>query len=89
MKADTILDGLKNKMDKFGTRKLNYLRERGTGTWLAATPSNLCGTVLSAVEFRDELLDRYGFGILNTPSHCDGCNSKISIKHALSCKKMA
>ena len=61
-------------MDKVGARKLDYLREKGTGTWLAATPINLYGTVLSAVEFRDELRDRYGFEILNAPSHCDGCN---------------
>ena len=74
VKADKILDGLKSKMDKFGARKLDYLREKGTGTWLAATPINLCGTMLSAIEFRDELRDRNGFGILNAPSHCDGCN---------------
>ena len=30
-KADKILDGLKNKMDKFGARKLDYLRGRGQG----------------------------------------------------------
>ena len=32
MKADKILDGLKNKINKFGARKLDYLREKGTGT---------------------------------------------------------
>ena len=74
-------------MNKFGARILDYLREKGTGTWLAATPSNLCGTVLSAVEFSDELRYRYAFEILNAPSHCDVCNSKFSITHALSCKK--
>ena len=52
-----------------------------------ATSSNYCGTVLSAVEFRDELQDRYGFEILNTPSHSDGRNSKFSSTHTLSCKK--
>ena len=45
-KADKILDGLKNKMDKNGVRKLDYLREKGTGIWLATTPNNLCETVL-------------------------------------------
>ena len=39
-KVDIILDGLKNQMDKKGARKLDYLREKGTGTWLAATPNN-------------------------------------------------
>ena len=32
MKADKILDGLKNKINKFGARKLDYVRERRTGT---------------------------------------------------------
>ena len=44
---------------------------------------------MSAVEFRDELRDRYGFGVLNTPSHCNGCGSKFSITRALSCKRVA
>ena len=52
----------------------------------AATPNNMCGTVLSVVQFRDELRDRYGLNILNTPSHCDGCNIKLSTTHALGCK---
>ena len=52
----------------------------------AATPNNMCGTILSVVQFRDELRDRYGLNILNTPSHCDGCNIKLSITHALGCK---
>ena len=46
----------------------------------------MCDTVLSEVEFRDELRDRYGLRILNTPSHCDGCNTKFSITHVLGCK---
>jgi len=44
----------------------------------------MCGTVLSAVEYRDELRERYGLDILNTPSHCDGCNKKVSTTNALS-----
>ena len=87
VKADKILDALKNKMDIFGARKLYYLRERRTWTCLAATPNNLYGTVSSTIEFRDELRDRYGFGILSAPSYCDGCNLKFSITHALGCKK--
>ena len=69
-----------------GARRLDYLKEKGTGKWLAATPKNMRGTVLSAVEFRDELRDRYGLNILNAPSHCDGCNTQFSTTHALGCK---
>ena len=46
----------------------------------------MCGTVLSAAEFRDELCDRYGLHILNTPSHCYGCNKEFSTTHAFGCK---
>ena len=84
---DTILDGLKNKMEIFGARKLDYLRKKGTETQLAITPNKLYGTVLSTVEFKDELRDRYGFGIVNAPSYYDCCGSKFPMTHALSCKK--
>ena len=43
---------------------------------------------MSVVEFKDELRDRYRFGFLNTPSHCNGCGSKFSITRALSCKRV-
>ena len=89
VKANKITNRAKNKMKIFDARKLDYLREKGTRKWLAATPNNLCGTVVSVVEFRDELRDRYGFGVLNTPSHCNGCGSKFSITRALSCKRVA
>ena len=46
-KADKSLDRLKSKMDMFGARKLYYLRERGTRTWLVAISGNLCGTAIS------------------------------------------
>ena len=80
------MKGVRSKIDKLGARRLDYLKEKGTATWLAATPNNMCGTVLSAIEFRDELRDRYGLHILNTPLHCDGCNTKLSTFHALGCK---
>ena len=73
-------------MDAKLHRRIDYPQEKGTGAWLAATPSHSCGTVLSPVEFQDELRDRYGLMPLDTPSHCDGCNSKFTVSHALSCK---
>ena len=76
------MKGVRSKIDKLGARRLDYLKEKGTRTWLAATPNNMCSTVLSAVEFRDEFRDRYGFQILNTPSQCDGCNTKFPTSHA-------
>ena len=53
---------------------------------MAATPSNSCGAILSAVEFRDELRDQYELGILDSPSHCDGCKTPFTTIHTLACK---
>ena len=38
------------------------------------------------MEFRDELRDGYGMKLLDSPSHCDGCNAQFSATHALSYK---
>ena len=84
--SDDVLWKVESGIDKNGARKLNYLKVKVTGTWLAATFSFICGTVLSVLELRDELRDRYGMQILNTPSHCDGCTLGFSTTHALSCQ---
>ena len=42
-------------------------------------------TELSAQEFRDSLLLRYGRAPPNLPSCCDGCGQKFSVRHALEC----
>ena len=83
---EKTLESVRSKMDKIAARRLDFLKENDTGTWLVAIPNKACGTVLSTVEFRDELCDRYGLDILNASSHCDGCNSKFSTVHALGCK---
>ena len=70
-KFEKTLESVRSKMDKLGAQRLDYLKEKGTWSWLVATPNNTCDTVLSEVEFRDELRDRYGLDILNAPSHCD------------------
>ena len=49
-------------MDKKGERFFVYLKEKGTGTWLAAT-NNLYSILLLVVEFRDELRGRYGLDV--------------------------
>ena len=57
-KSDDVLMKVRSRLDKNGIWRLDYFIEKGTGIWLAATSNNMCGTVLSAVEFRDELRDR-------------------------------
>ena len=72
--------------DDVEKRRKEYLQEDGAGTWLAAMPSNICGTTLSSMEFRDELRLRYGLKLKQTSGKCDGRDAKFSFSHALSCK---
>ena len=68
-------------------------RRKGQGhLWLAATPSFICDTVLSLLsnsEMNWEIVMVWKFWIhhrIAMASHCDGCSSKFSTTHALSCK---
>ena len=45
------------------------------------------GTELRAQEWRDALFLQYGLEPLYLPTHCDGCQYKLSRSHALDCKK--
>ena len=62
-------------------------RATKTGAWLIVQPSTVNGTDLGAQEWCDALFMRYGLETLDLPTHCDGCQSKFSISHALECKK--
>ena len=84
--SDDIIQKVESGMQKKEIRRLNYLKENETGTWLVETLSFVYGTILSVLELRDELRDRYGLKILNTPSYYDSCTSELSTTHALSCK---
>jgi len=50
--SDDVLREVESGIDKNGVRRLNYLKEKGTGTWLAVTPIFICGTVIFALELR-------------------------------------
>eukprot|EP00978_Attheya_sp_CCMP212_P047372 scaffold421334_cov62-Attheya_sp.AAC.3 len=45
------------------------------------------GCILSDLEFRDGLRLRYAMTLQNLPTHCDVCNAKCNIDHALNYKK--
>ena len=62
-------------------------RAAKNGAWLTVLPSTVNGIELGAQEWRDALFLRYGLDPLELPSHCDGCDAKFSISHALDCKK--
>ena len=59
----------------------------GTGKFLLAIPHYLNGTILSANEWRDNLRLLYNLEPLDMPQHCDGCGARMTVEHALSCKK--
>ena len=50
-------------------------------------PSTVYGMELGAQEWCDALFLRYGLEPPDLPTHCDGCQAKFSISHALDCKK--
>jgi hypothetical protein len=82
---ERVFDRLSAAAPVMTERRLHRAKE--TGTWLTAMPSHLNGTVLSADEFRDSLRLRFGLVPLNLPNSCDGCGSKFTVGHAMSCKK--
>ena len=62
-------------------------RATNTGAWLTVHPSTVNGTEMGAQEWRDSLFLRYGLEPPDLPTHCDGCQSKFYISHALDRKK--
>ena len=50
-------------------------------------PSTVNGTGLGAQEWRNALFLWYGLEPPDLPTHCNFCQAKLSISHALDCKK--
>ena len=59
----------------------------GTGRFLNVIPSRLNGTVLSANEWRDNVRLRFNLVPLDLPQNCDGCGCRMTVEHAMQCKK--
>ena len=62
-------------------------RAAKTRAWLTVLPSTVNGTKLGAQEWWDALFLWYRLKPPDLLSHCDGCDTKFSIIHALDCKK--
>ena len=60
-------------------------RATKTGAWLTVQPSTENRTELGAQEWCDAAFLCYGLEPPDLPKHCDGCNAKFSICHALDC----
>ena len=57
------------------------------GAFLSVIPHRHCGNILSKEEFRDNLRLRENLLPLNMPHTCDGCGERLTVEHALQCKK--
>ena len=62
-------------------------RAAKTGAWLTVLPSTVNGKELGDQEWRDALFLRYGLDPPDLHTHCDECEARFTISHALDCKK--
>ena len=69
------------------TKQRRDKRNTKNGAWLTVVPTEKNGTVLLPTEWRDSVKLRYNFSPQGMQTHCDGCNSAMTVEHALSCKK--
>ena len=65
----------------------NAIAENATGAWLTVLSSTVNGIELGAQEWRDALFLRYGLDPPDLPTHCNGCEERFTISHALDCNK--
>ena len=61
--------------------------DKNTGVWLTVQLSTMNVTDMGAQEWCDALFLRYGLKPPDLLNYCDGCNAKLSICHALNCKR--
>ena len=58
-----------------------------TGAWITVLPSTVNEIELGDQEWRDAFFLRYGLDPPDLPTHCNGCEARFTISHALDCKK--
>ena len=57
------------------------------GAWLMVVPNFLNGAILSAEDFRDNLMIRFGLLSLELRKTCNGCGDKLMVDHELQCNR--
>ena len=57
------------------------------GAWLMVVPNLLNGAILSAEDFRDNLMIRFGLLSLELRKTCNGCGDKLAVDHDLQFKR--
>ena len=80
-RALEIRNGLSSQLQ----RAIDLNSEPGASSWLLALPLQDQGYHLTKQEFWDALHLRYGWTLLNTPSHCV-CSSPFTADHAMICR---
>ena len=75
------------KRNENNRRILRLERTTFAGTWLMVVPDLLNGATLSAEEFRDNLIIRFGLLLLELRQTCDRCGYKLTVDHDLQCKR--
>jgi hypothetical protein len=81
---ETALTSVLDQLDCDTRRTIKQGME--IGQWLSILPSTINGTKLSAQEFQDAILLQYAWSPGDLPSQYDGCNTALSVHHALECK---
>ena len=57
------------------------------GAWITVVPDLLNGTTNSTEEFRENIWIRFGLQPKGLRQTCNGCGRKLTVDHALQCKK--
>jgi hypothetical protein len=83
--AENRLEAYLETVDAATKRRVK--RSQDCGAWLTVMPSQLNGTELSALEFRDALRIRFGLNPQNLPEQCDGCGARFTVDHAMQCRR--
>uniref|UniRef100_A0A8D8RP38 Reverse transcriptase domain-containing protein n=1 Tax=Cacopsylla melanoneura TaxID=428564 RepID=A0A8D8RP38_9HEMI len=81
-RGETIIASLPEKQ----RRVMKRIVEGNASQWLTVIPTSSDNYDLSPTQFRDALALRYGNEI-DLPEKCDGCEERMSVCHALNCKK--
>ena len=84
--AKEKMDSIDSSLSPDLLRLINQSRDKGASSWLNAMPLADQGLALNKQEFRDSLHLRYDSPLVDLTSHCV-CGDKITVGHALSCKK--
>ena len=86
-KHEELLGELMNELPADQVLPVKRINEGNLSDWRTALPISAENFDFSEVEFRDALSVRYNKNLNASPTFCDGCQSPITLRHALACKR--